>query len=179
MTAPPATAEILTRIDHDWAALESLINRLDETALTGPSDAAGWTAKDHLAHLAAWERSLLGLLAGEDRAAATGVDAALFATGDIDAINEAIRARHADEPLARVLGDLRETHERTRATIAGLADADLARPYAHYQPHDRPDNADPVVQWVAGDTHEHYREHAGWIRELVAPGRPVTAEVSR
>jgi hypothetical protein len=48
-----------------------------------------------------------------------------------------------------------------------LSDADLQKPYSHYQPGD-PDEKRPVIEWVAGNTYEHYEEHAGWIKELVA-----------
>ena len=176
--APPTTTDaVLAELDRAWAELEDTINRLDAAALTGPTDAAGWTAKDHLAHLAAWERSLIALLAGEDRAAALGVDPALYARGDIDVINAALRTQHAVRPLAEVLGDLRETHERTRATVAALSAGDLALPYAHYQPRERPDETAAVVHWVAGDTYEHYREHRGWIMAIVA--RQPTADGAR
>ena len=35
----------------------------------------GWTVKDHLDHIAAWEKSLIALLDGSNRAAAMGISA--------------------------------------------------------------------------------------------------------
>jgi hypothetical protein len=49
------------------------------------------------------------------------------------------------------------------AALGKLDDADLEKPYSHYQPGD-PDEKRPVVGWVAGNTYEHYAEHTNWIR---------------
>ena len=50
-----------------------------------------------------------------------------------------------------------------------LSDADLQRPYNQYQPNDPREASDnrPVVDWVSGNTWEHYAEHISWINQLV------------
>ena len=62
---PRNKAELEASIDHWWDALQAVIGRYTEAELTGPTDAAGWTVKDHLAHLAAWERSMVFLFEGK------------------------------------------------------------------------------------------------------------------
>jgi hypothetical protein len=54
--------------------------------------------------------------------------------------------------------------------LDAMTDADLRRSYNHYQPDDPRDPGDdrPVVEWVAGNTYEHYAEHVGYIKEIVS-----------
>ena len=47
-----------------------------------------------------------------------------------------------------------------------MSDADLRKPYSHFQPKD-PEKKGPVIGWVAGNTYEHYAEHIGWIDQLL------------
>jgi hypothetical protein len=77
-------AELDRRIERTWGELESLVEGLDPRALeTEVVD--GWTVKDHLLHLVAWEESLLALLEGRDRAAAMGVPG--MGDAGVDAMN--------------------------------------------------------------------------------------------
>lgn len=59
---PQDIAELVARIEAAWNALEAQIAQYPEDVLTGPTDAAGWTIRDHLAHLTAWEASVLGFI---------------------------------------------------------------------------------------------------------------------
>lgn len=168
---PTGKAELLARIGQSRSALEQVIGPLDPAGIAAPG-AAGWSIKDHLAHLAAWQQSLLALLEGRDRQAAIGlrpgdgVDAE-----DVDAVNAFLLARGRERPAPEVLDDFRRTHRQVLAALERLSDADLARPYAHYQPGD--DDQRPVLGWVAGNTYEHDEEHLPVIRALArAPHRP-------
>jgi hypothetical protein len=53
------------------------------------------------------------------------------------------------------------------AALSRLSDADLKKPYSHYQPSD-PDQKRPVLDWVGGNTYEHYAEHIAWINQLLS-----------
>jgi hypothetical protein len=50
--------------------------------------------------------------------------------------------------------------------MAKLSSNDLLLPYCHYQPSEAEER--PVLEWVAGNTYEHYAEHTGWIKEKLA-----------
>jgi len=156
---------VIAPIERGWDELNALIDSLgpDGLSVTG---ADGWAVKDHLVHIAAWELSLLGLLQGADRRSAMGVPGADEAT---DAINAAVWALHSGKTPEQALAFFRETHGSLMRKLGTLSDADLQRPYNHYQPNDRRDASDnrPVVDWVAGNTWEHYAEHIGWINQLV------------
>jgi hypothetical protein len=129
-------------------------------ATTGPD---GWAVKDHLAHVAAWEISLLALIEGRDRPKAMGIDN--LQEENVDEINRLVFVLHREKSPAEALRFFRETHAQLMAALAKLSPADLELPYSHFQPSD-PDESRPVLEWVAGNTYDHYAEHIGWIREL-------------
>lgn len=161
-------SELLSAIDADWASLTDALSQLSEAQLTGPTDAAGWTGKDHIVHLAAWERSILYLLAGKPRHAGLGVDEALYLTGDDDAINAVIQSQHRDISLAEALAELRRVHTELRAVLDGLSDADVHKMYSDFLP-EEPGEEDgtPIIDRLVGNTSEHYAEHLPWILALV------------
>ena len=163
---PKNKAELMERIHRTRSELEAAIDGASEARLTTPGGADGWSIKDHLAHVATWEKSLLALLEGRSRPAAVGVDAATYAATDTDGLNAIIHERNKDRPLPDVLDDFRHTHERLLAVLAPLTDDDLHKPYSHYQPNDPPHNPDPVVYWIAGNTYGHYEEHVAAVRAL-------------
>jgi hypothetical protein len=72
---PETAAETLARFDQRWAALEEMVTRLDEHTLTEVRDPAGWSAKDHLMHVAQWEQALLAKVDRRPRHEALGIDA--------------------------------------------------------------------------------------------------------
>jgi uncharacterized protein (TIGR03083 family) len=163
---PDDKALLLERIDRSWTALDEAVRSLSEQQLTAPG-ADGWAIKDHLVHVAAWERSALALLQRRPRYEGLGVDEATYESHDVDRVNDAIYRNNRERLLAEVLQDFRETHARTRAVIAGLSPEDLARPYAQYLP--EPGGEDtgpqrPVLDWVVGNTYAHFDEHRDWIR---------------
>ena len=156
-------------IDRAWRELEALVESLGPAGLA-LKGSGSWAVKDHLVHIAAWELSLLGLLDGEDRLRAMGVPGV---ADDTDAINEAVWLTHRDESVEEALTFSRRTHEALMARLGKMTDADLRRSYNHYQPNDPRDPNDdrPVVEWVAGNTYDHYAEHVGWINQLVKESR--------
>lgn len=155
----------LPRIEASWDELVSLVDNLgpDGLVLTGQD---GWAVKDHLAHIAAWEHSLRALVEKRDLAKAMGLREP---TGDIDAINHALWELHSKLTPAESLVYFRDAHAQLMRALSELTDADLQLTYNHYQPDDPRDAADdrPVIEWVAGDTYEHYAEHAAWLNQLI------------
>ena len=154
----------MARIEAGWKQLGELVNQVEDAAGLNKVGADGWTVKDHLAHVAAWEHSLLALLEGRDRAGAMGLSEPLE---EIDSINEAIRKLHATDTGDEALGYFCDSHAQLMAAMAKLDDGDLEKPYSHYQPSE-PDEKRPVVGWVAGNTYEHYAEHIDWINHLLS-----------
>jgi len=156
---------VIEPIEAGWQELTALVESLGPAGLT-LSGADGWAVKDHLVHVAAWEHSLLALLDGGDRRSAMGVPAA---DEETDAINAAVWALHRDKTPEQALAYFRDTHAELSQRLGRLSDDDLQLSYNHYQPNDPRDPNDdrPAVDWVAGNTWEHYAEHIAWINQLV------------
>ena len=146
---------ILANHEAAFARLEQTAKRFDERQLTEIRDPAGWSAKDHLMHVALWEQTLLASVEGRPRHQALGVDASTDDSSDWDAINALIQAKTKDRKLADVLETLRRTHAETRARLAA-AELDSSS-----------DAAKKLLADAPGYT-EHYDQHRGWIEELVA-----------
>lgn len=160
------TAEILSRVDQAWAALEETVRRLTPAQLTDVRDPAGWAVKDHLIHVAAWEDAFLARLAGRPVHEALGIDEATLAQ-DEDTENAAIFARHRHRPLAEVLEAVQTSHRAARARLAALRDGAVAGAVADVLPPGAESDGSPAAAWIAGNTWEHYEAHHGWIRALV------------
>lgn len=152
----------MQRIEAAWNQLVELVNQARDAGGLNQAGRDGWTVKDHLAHIAAWERSLLALIEGHDRDSAMGLSEPVEG---IDNVNEAIRQLHATDTADEALGYFRDSHARLVGALGKLSDADLEKPYSHYQPSDQ-DEKRPVIGWVAGNTYEHYAEHVGWMNQL-------------
>jgi hypothetical protein len=160
--------ELLGRIDGAWTEFNHMLDGLSAAQRTDAHDGQGWRVKDHLTHIAAWEDSLLGLLEGRDRNQALGLGDADLRGMDFDQINALIQQKHAGLSYAEALELMHQSHERVRAAIAALSDEDLRRPYSHYQPNARHESAHlAVINWIAGNTYDHYAEHDDWIAEWI------------
>jgi DinB superfamily len=154
-TTRDTAATALTRFDHAWATLDKTVQGLSERELTEIRDPAGWSAKDHLMHVATWEQALLAKLDGRARHEALGLDASTDGSENWDALNASIFAATRDRSLRDVLDTVRGTHATTRAQIVALADGGAT-----------PAAADGFLSDVPGYA-DHYEQHDGWIRELI------------
>jgi hypothetical protein len=164
-TETMSKADLLAKIEKGWNDFQTYLKTLSEEQLTGPADAAGWTAKDHIMHLAVWEDSINALFNSQLRNENMGVDKATWDSRDFDKINAVIQQRHKDKPLAEVLQTLQDVHQRLMTKLQSLTEEDLTRPYSHYQSDST--NSNPAIRWVKGDTYEHYAEHTPWIDAIV------------
>lgn len=175
--APASKEEVIAWIAESRADLDAVLTEFSDAELTRPGP-EGWSAKDHLAHVAAWERGVAALLRREDRAAAMGVPPERWAEGDEDAINALLQRRDAALALADVVAASRAAHADLMAALDCLSWEDLHRGYAAYGPDPAPDDGrdDPVGYTVAGNTYGHYPDHARWIRELIAANRAAASD---
>lgn len=165
-----AVDALLDEIETSWRALWQDLEPLTDEELTGPTDAAGWRAQDHLAHLGAWERGVIFMLHGHPFRAGLGIDESLWVEGDIDAVNAAIFDLNRERALEDVRTGLRATHTELVAEVGTL---DGERLDTRIAPGDSGDPSAPPTlrEKIIGNTAEHYPEHAEWILALVKAGR--------
>lgn len=155
-------SEVFDRIASSCGVLESLLSKLTPQQWQQPLG-DGWSPVVHLAHITAWEESLLALLNRQSRAKAMAVPDELWQAHDTDAINAHIARRASKQSEATVKARFQAVHQALLTRLSQLDDEDLALPYAHYQP-DAPDVTAPILGWVLGNTSDHYDAHAGWLR---------------
>ena len=159
---PKDKTDLIERIDREWSALLDTVDKLSDEQMTKP-DAGGWSPKDNLAHLTAWEQIMLRYhLQGEPPHQVLQVDEATFERLDTDGLNAVLFERNRDRSVQDVLGDLHRSHAQVLATLEQVTLADLMRPRFSDDPQRR-----PVMDWVIGNTYEHYQEHRRVIQAIV------------
>jgi len=156
-------------IDRTWSELNEALDNLSDDQLTNIHDAEGWSAKDHITHMAAWERSALFFLQGKPRHEGIGVNRELYMNGDDDEINAEVRDQKKDLSLAEARAELSEVNGQLLDLLAPMTDADLLKTYKQYLP-DEPgdDDGRPAFDVVYGNSANHFEEHLGWIKSLVS-----------
>lgn len=127
MGMPKTKSLLLADTGRQRDALLALLGGMSREQMHRPG-AYGWSAKDHVAHLAEWERLLFGWydagLRGEDPP--TPAEGYTWAT--MDALNQAIYERHRDDALEQVMADWNETSRRLLALTGSIAETDLYSP---------------------------------------------------
>lgn len=155
---PASTEDLLAMLTREWDALIHFLAR-HEDALLEPLEST-WSAKDHLAHITTWETFLVRHhLDRDDASTALELSPEQYAAFSIDEINEALHARNQEKTLTEVLANAEETHatlvERLRDTPFDI----MLRPR-----YDDDESGAPLLDWVIGNTYDHYLEHSLYLR---------------
>jgi len=121
----------------------------------------GWSLKDILVHLLTWEKIAMGIV----RAGGfSGPPPAEPESGGsvADAINAKVYADNRDRDLDDVVAEAERTYAEFREFVAALPPGRLDERLSG-------EGDLPLVrEFVAGNAHEHYREHAAWVRATLA-----------
>jgi hypothetical protein len=161
-TLPASKAELLEQIRQERAALEQWLAELTPAQMTMPGP-EGWSVKDHLAHLVAWEQVLIGrYLQGKPFAEAAGIDETTWnskGSMNVDEINLYFHARDKDLTLQEVLNRFQRSYPQVLDALASVDEVALFAPFDN--------GSEPLVAHVAGNTYEHYQEHTQWMRAFV------------
>src|SRR5579859_1220897 len=152
---PKKKAELLERMRSARADLEAILARLDDAALAAPGP-EGWAVKDHLAHLAAWQRKVLGNMDGRASHEVLGVPEAVYTSGDWVAINEYVRAPDKDRSAAEIVAEFRRANGDIARRVTALPEEQL------FGADDR------LLNNISGNTYGHDEEHKPWIEAVLA-----------
>jgi hypothetical protein len=164
---PENKADFQAHLSDAWVQLQTVLDSFSEEQMTERTDAGGWTVKDHLAHLATWERGIIALLRRQPRYEAMGLDAATVQNNDEGELNRKLRAQFVNASLSEVRENLRDAHDGLAALVDSLEPDDLLKTYSAYQPGEPgEDTGEPVLRWVVGNSSGHYLEHLPWIKRL-------------
>ncbi len=173
---PRTKGELLARIDSDWTALRRDVDAV-EHGLREVEAADGWSVKDHVSHIGAWEEGLRALLEKGDRQAAMGV-AGLPAQSGFDEINAAIRLLHHNKSWNVVEDEALVIHAGLLNVLSRMTDEELLHPFSHYEPSSAglDHGGNPIYAWIKGNTYEHYAEHRPWIASLIESVKATHAQ---
>jgi len=164
--------EFLLEIETAWTALQAALAGFSDSEMTGPQDQEGWTVKDHLTHITAWEASVISFLQGRPRHEGLGVDESVYSNSSFDDINAVIQRQRMELPLDQATAQLQATHRRLMDLLEPLTDADLALPLRAFLPSSPADDRRRAIDIVRDNTSAHFSEHLAWIEALGQKNEP-------
>lgn len=156
---PGSKEELIQLIDRSWSEINGLLESIpdEKLAMPGPE---GWSVKDHLAHMGAWERIAVAGVKGESEEAAAGVDP-WEGEWDTDRFNDLLYRRHAGMSAPEARRYFQESHAGMMSLIGQLDDSTLRA--------DMPNEPGrPNIDKIVGNTYPHFDEHRAWIQSLLA-----------
>jgi hypothetical protein len=160
---PQNQAELLSLIQREWLALMAVVAKLSPEQMVTP-DAGGWSPKDNLAHLTVWLKALLGHHF-EHRSAeeVLGIPKGLAENFDFERVNAYTVEHSRRQSTDDILYELRQKYAEVVARLTSMPFEDLLQPrYA-----DDPEKH-PLLEWVLGNTSEHFAEHRATIEKVLA-----------
>jgi hypothetical protein len=163
---PEGISALLERIDASWDELEALITSTDPSLLVREA-ARGWTAKDHLAQITAWEQVIVALIQGWPMHEALELEAEIDVFAEPQLVRDLTYERFVDENLASVFVTLEVTHAALTDAIVEMTDADLERPFLPGDATERRSKREGIIDYTCGQ----YEATVSLIRALVeSPG---------
>ncbi len=144
-------AELLAAIRRDRATLDTLVASLTEAQMIAPALDTGWSIKDAIAHISAWESRCARWL----ELVSLGVTPDRPEVNDVDGANARDYAAAKQQPLSSVLASSRDAHAAMVRSVEALSEADLA---------DEERFGWPTCQMASSNSDEHYREHVEQIQ---------------
>jgi len=162
----PTKSELIRLIDDAWAGFDSYLASLTDQQMTDLYDHEGWNVRDHITHLAAWEKTVVLLIQGKPRFQFLGADAAHIAMKPIDELNAALREHWKNLPLTSAIELYRGGHKELIASLQTLTDEDLSRPASQFFPQ-MSDDTRRVVDVIQDNANGHIAEHLPWIKAIV------------
>ena len=148
--------ELIKKIEAGWNDLQAALDGLTEEQMHQPGVMGEWTIKDVLAHITAWQTRLITALFKAEKGFAPETTESGKA---VDQLNERFYREMKDRSFDQVWDDLDSSYHQILTRLENWKDKDLFDPkrFRWMQGH-------PFAEYIAGDSYEHYAEHATQIR---------------
>ncbi len=150
--------EILTKMRDYETTINNLIATTSAEQLTQTRGEDGWSLKDVLAHMAAWQELCASwidmVMRGE-----TPPQTTTFSDETINQMNENFYDTNKNRPLNEVIGFFRQSHEQLLNVVNALTDDDINEPNRFAWRAGR-----PLLAFIAGNSFGHFEEHADSLR---------------
>jgi hypothetical protein len=163
--SPASKTELLERMRVERAAWDALVAQVPERSATEPLLPNGWSVKDLIAHVAAYEewraQRITEDLAGGQPPAADAGSSDGEGTWDTDTINAMIYEQHKDDDLPTVQAFAARSFREMIAAFEAAPDEYLRKPTWWT-------GGPSVLEMVPAQTYEHYAEHTDDLRAIIA-----------
>lgn len=154
--------EALKGVMQAWMRLMDTMSRAPREDYTRKTDANGWTALDHFAHVSAWERSRLTWLQGRPRFEGLEVTPEQFRL-DYDPLNEIVREQTRGQGYDEVMQSALAVHQAMVDEIRTFDPDDVPRSGGI----DTAEIADIGAQ-ITENLTDHYDQHREYIEKILA-----------
>jgi hypothetical protein len=149
--------ELIKKIETEWDNLQAALDGLTEEQMHQPGVVGEWSIKDILAHITAWQTRLITTLFKVEK----GFTPDTTEGGTpVDQLNEKFYREMKDRSFDQVWDDLDASYHQILSRLEGWKEKDLFDPKRFKWM-----KGAPFVEYIAGDSYEHYAEHAAQIRE--------------
>lgn len=155
----PITSEQCQELLFDGRGrLEALLSRIDDVYRDGED---GWSAKDHLLHLANWQRRVVEQFEAGNAGRAIEWPEPGFTIGQTDQLNDRDWRMGRDRSMEEVHQAFTESYDRLDALIAGMTDEDFNDPTRF------PWLGFEAREAIVANSYAHYGDHIDALEELV------------
>ncbi len=156
--------ELLQRLEADWARLQKSLDGLTEEQMHTPGVVGEWSIKDILAHITAWQTRLItAMFKAEKGFAPEATDGGKT----VDQLNAQWYREMKDRPFEQVWDDLEMSYDQILRRVGNFSEKDLFNPKRFKWM-----KGEPFERYIAGDSYEHYAEHAeqieAWKKQLTS-----------
>ena len=155
--------KLLGLIKSERKKLEDCLAQLSEEDKLIPGVENGWSVKDVMAHISAWEGKMRHWV--EQIEAGVTPDRPLPGEPwpDLDLLNNQIYDENKGKPLSVVESEFKNSYQETLRLVSSMPEMDLIDPQRYDWTRD-----DPLYYLVGGNTFWHYEEHLvsiiNWIK---------------
>jgi len=161
MSKQSTKTQLLADIKTERNRLENCLAQLSPEDMLLSRAVSGWSVKDILAHLTAWEQLFLGWYQAGLRNETPEPSPVGMSHMAINRLNLWIHEEHKHDPLNKVLAEFQTSYQQTLTVIEAIPEEDL---FAHNR--FGWTGRWTVADYIVGNTCNHYRWAKSKIREL-------------
>ncbi|GCE19736.1 ClbS/DfsB family four-helix bundle protein [Dictyobacter kobayashii] len=159
MTEQIAKTELLRRMQDGYEQFTALLATLSEEQLTTPHVNGKWSIKDNIAHLSAWQKRVIAVLAAIHNKETTLPNPTPGLSED--EINELYYQANKERSLSDIQNEFATVYQQIKGAVELLSEEELNMPLPQWKDQ-------PVWPNIAGNTFEHYQEHTQIIQNWLA-----------
>ena len=144
--------KLLENIRQERFLLEQALSKFSQGDMLQPAFDGGWSAKDIVAHIIAWEQIMLSWIDSAQRGEMPGDVPETDA--EADTVNASIFSDNQNRDLVGILREFKSSHQEAIKRIEEIPEEELNKPAKP------PWKEERTLWWIISvNTWEHYREH--------------------